>query len=149
MKTSTKKLRRIYIDTNVLVGCFRGVKADVEAMKFMFQLNDNELYTSSLAIAQTISTLQGRKKDLQHRKQIIDYINHLMHHIKIIGFSEADIKVALTMSHVDIEDNIQFVLGAKQHCYIYITNNIKDFKYNNVYVESPKYIRNIKSIMNM
>lgn len=63
MNSMNKKFRRIYIDTNVLIGYFRNVKADVAAMEYMFKLRDYELYTSTLAISQTISTLQGKRKD--------------------------------------------------------------------------------------
>ena len=140
------KLRRIYIDTNVLVGCFRGIKADVEAINYLFKLRDNELYTSVLAISQTISTLQGKKKNLEYRQKIVDYVNLLMHRMKIIGMVDTDIKTAFDIENVDIEDNIQLALGAKEHCYIYVTNNVKDFKYNNIYAVKPKQIRTIQAI---
>lgn len=136
------RFRRIYIDTNVLIGNFRGTKSDVQAMAFLFKLRDFELYTSTLAISQTISTLQGKRKDKVYRRQIVDYIKLLKHKIKIIGFSEKDIDAALELDNVDVEDNIHFVLGSKLGCYTYVTNNIKDFQYNTINVVAPKYIRN-------
>lgn len=146
MNSVDKKFRRIYIDTNVLIGYFRNVKADVLAMEYMFKLRDYELYTSTLAISQTISTLQGKRKDKAHRQQIIEFIKRLTHKVKLIGFASGDIDEALAMDNVDLEDNIQFVLGQKMSCYTYVTNNIKDFRYNTVAVVEPAYIRSITSI---
>lgn len=146
MRTDTKLKRRLYIDTNVLIGCFRNQKADVQAMDYMFKLKDFELYTSTLAVSQTISTLQGRRKDPIFRKQIIDFVNGLMHKIHVVGLSATDISAALELPNIDIEDNIQFIVGEKQRCYIYVTNNQKDFKYNNVSIVSPRYIRSIKAL---
>ncbi len=146
MNSVNKKFRRIYIDTNVLIGYFRNVKADVLAMEYMFKLHDYELYTSTLAISQTISTLQGKRKDKAYRQQIIEFIKRLTHKVKLIGFASGDIDEALAMDNVDLEDNIQFVLGQKMSCYTYVTNNIKDFRYNTVAVEEPAYIRSITSI---
>ena len=141
-----KKFRRIYIDTNVLIGYFRNVKADVAAMEYMFKLRDYELYTSTLAISQTISTLQGKRKDKAYWQEIIDFIKRLTHKVKLIGFASGDIDEALAMDNVDLEDNIQFVLGQKMSCYTYVTNNIKDFRYNTVVVVEPAYIRSITSV---
>ena len=146
MSSANKKFRRIYIDTNVLVGYFRNVKADVLAMEYMFKLRDYELYTSTLAISQTISTLQGKRKDKAYRQEIIDFIKRLTHKVKLIGFASGDIDEALAMDNIDLEDNIQFVLGQKMSCYTYVTNNIKDFRYNTVAVVEPAYIRSITSI---
>lgn len=147
MKTSKKLQRRIFIDTNVLIGYFRNQTADVNAMEYMFRLKDFELYTSALAISQTISTLQGKRKDSAYRQKITDYITAMMNKINVIGLSAADIHKALSLHNVDIEDNIQFTTGEKQRCYIYVTNNQKDFKYNNVLIVTPRYIRSIKAIM--
>lgn len=146
MNSVNKKFRRIYIDTNVLIGNFRKVKADVLAIDYLFKLRDYELYTSTLAISQTISTLQGKRKDKAYRQEIINYIKRLKHKIKLIGFAAGDLDVALELDNTDLEDNIQFVLGQKMSCYTYVTNNIKDFRYNTVAVIEPAYIRSITGI---
>lgn len=74
---------------------------------------------------------------------IIPRINNLQHKINIVGFPVNDIQKALLMNNLDLEDNIQFVLGEKMGCYTYVTNNIKDFRYNTVEVVEPSHIRNI------
>lgn len=145
MRTDKKLKRRLYIDTNVLIGCFRDQKEDVQAMDYMFKLKDCELYTSALAISQTISTIQGKRRDPLFRKNIIDFVIGLMHKIHVVGLAATDIRAALELPNIDIEDNIQFIVGEKQRCYIYVTNNQKDFKYNNVVIVSPRYIRSIQA----
>lgn len=143
MSSADKSFRRIYIDTNVFIGCFRDIKADVAAIDYLFKLRNYELYTSTLAISQTISTLQGKRKSVEHRQNIKEYIKRIMHKANVIGFASADIDKALSMENTDLEDNIQFVLGKKMSCYTYVTNNIKDFKYNTISVVSPAHIRSI------
>ncbi len=136
--------RRIYIDTNVFVGYYRKLKHDVAAISLLFSLKDYELFTSTLAICQTISIIQGRKCDEARRAIIVNFINHLLAKVKIINISESDIREAMTLPNIDLEDNIQFVSGKKGRCYTYVTNNKKDFKqYFNITVVEPKHIRNI------
>ena len=141
-----KKKRRIYIDTNVFIGYFSEREDDVKVLRYLFSLRNYELYTSTLALSQIISTLQKRHRDLEYRKRIIDFIYKIRQKMQtIIPLNNADIDTALQMDNVDIEDNIHFVLGSKYKCFFYITNNTKDFNYSNVYVLKPKYtIRVIK-----
>lgn len=74
--------RRVFIDTNVLIGNFRGLPDDVKAIKYLFSLKDHELFTSSLALSQTISTLQGKRKSLEYRLSIVDYVLLVMQKVK-------------------------------------------------------------------
>ncbi len=143
MSSVDKRFRRIYIDTNVFVGCFRQRKVDVNALEYLFKLKNYELYTSTLAISQTISILQGKSKDHVFCSNIKTFVERVMHKVKVIGFSASDIEKALSLTTIDMEDNIQFVLGEKMSCYTYVTNNIKDFRYNNIEVVEPAHIRNI------
>ncbi len=87
-----------------------------------------------------------KEKDKAYRQEIIDFIKRLTHKVKLIGFASGDIDEALAMDNIDLEDNIQFVLGQKMSCYTYVTNNIKDFRYNTVAVVEPAYIRSITSV---
>lgn len=137
------KERRIFIDTNVLIGYYRGLKHDVAAMKYLLKLKDYECYTSALAIAQTISTCQGRKKGKISKDTIVRFVKPLMGKIQIIGFSDKDISSALEMQTNDLEDNMQYVIGSKLSCYYYITNNVKDYKFNNISPVLPQNVRTI------
>lgn len=137
------KERRIFIDTNVLVGCYRGQKNDVFAMDYLFRLKDYELYTSVLAIAQTISFCQGRKMSKQPKDEIIRFVRSVTRKVKLIGFADKDVEQAFALPMNDLEDNIQYILGSKLKCYYYVTNNVKDFNFNSVSTILPKNVRTI------
>lgn len=137
------KERRIFIDTNVLIGYFRGQKQDVTAMEHLFRLRDYECYTSVLAIAQTISTCQGSKKAKMDKSKIMSFIKLLSHRVHFIGFTDKDIDSAFDMPGNDVEDNIQYVIGSKLQCYYYVTHNIKDYKFNNISPVLPGNARTI------
>lgn len=143
MQEKSNKERRIFIDTNVLVGFYRGIKHDVAAMKFLFKLKDYECYTSALAVAQTISTCQGNKKKKGAKEDIAAFVKSLIGKVKIIGSTDKDIEAALDLPTNDLEDNIQYIVGSKLSCYYYITNNIKDYKFNNISPILPKKIYKI------
>ena len=50
---------KVYIDTNVLVNYVTGQQDDVSVMNYLFKVRRKEtLFTSSLALAQTITQLQ-------------------------------------------------------------------------------------------
>ena len=143
MSNQFKTQRRVYFDTNVFVSCFRNQQHDVDAIKFLFGLRDTELYTSALSISQTISTLQGKRKSLEYRQQIIDFINRILRKVNVTSVAETDIKSALAMPNIDIEDNIQYNIGCKSYCNVFVTNNVSDFNYVDVRVFNPKKIRQI------
>ncbi len=56
------KAIRIYIDTNVLINYCTGQQSDVQTLRYIFsQRRKENLFTSSLAIVQTIANLQTKK----------------------------------------------------------------------------------------
>jgi len=55
---------RIYVDTNVLTNYFTKQADDVKCLDYLFSRVRKEiLFTSSLAVVQTVSVLQTRKKN--------------------------------------------------------------------------------------
>lgn len=58
-----KTFIRIYIDTNVLINYCTGQPTETAALDFLFKKKRREvLFTSSLAIVQTVANLQTAKK---------------------------------------------------------------------------------------
>lgn len=145
MSNKANRERRIFIDTNVLVGYYRNQKRDVAALKYILKLKDYECYTSALAIAQTISTCQGKRKSKISKDIIIAFIKPLIAKIKVIGYIDKDIEAAFDLPSNDLEDNIQYIIGSKLGCYYYITNNIKDYKFNNISPVLPQNVRTISA----
>ena len=57
------KIIRIYVDTNVLINYCTGQSNDIKALQYVFTKRRKEaLFTSSLAIVQTITKLQTENK---------------------------------------------------------------------------------------
>lgn len=131
----------IFIDTNVLIGCYSNIEADKLAITYLYSLKGKRLYTSSLAIAQLVSVFQKIKSN----EEIKDIINKIRHKINILSFVEKDIESALTYDNTDIEDNIQYVISNKQKCLYFVTNNKKDYRrFNQIDVIDSTQIRVIR-----
>jgi len=65
---NSSKAKRIYVDTNVLINYCTGQSNDVKALQYIFSKRRKEmLFTSSLAVVQTITKLQSGSK--QHNRK--------------------------------------------------------------------------------
>ncbi|MDR1652310.1 MAG: hypothetical protein LBS01_01415 [Prevotellaceae bacterium] len=63
----SSKITRVYVDTNVLINYCTGQNNDVSALRYVFAKRRKEaLFTSSLAVVQTIAKLQAGSK--QHKR---------------------------------------------------------------------------------
>ena len=133
---------RIYIDTNVLINYCTGQPAETVALDFLFKKKRKEvLFTSSLAIVQTIANLQTAKKTRKaySREQAIEHIEKLRQKITVTNLTDSDITEGFSYANKDIEDNIHYVLSKKMKCDAIITNNVSDFDYfKDIAVMKPK-----------
>ncbi|MDR0834417.1 MAG: type II toxin-antitoxin system VapC family toxin [Candidatus Symbiothrix sp.] len=115
----------IYVDTNVLRNYCTGQKADVACLNFLFSKRKrNRLFTSTLAIGQTLSAIQkknGKDKTLQIGQLFNDKMT-------FIDFTEKDVINSYNEKSIDIEDNMHFVVSRKKNCAIIITNDKTGFK---------------------
>lgn len=125
-------LRKLYIDTNVLINYCTGQLVDKTGLEYLFRTRRKEvLYTSSLAIVQLITNLQTKKprrKAFSH-KETKDAVNKIRQKITVINLTDDDITAGLAFNNTDIEDNIHYVLSKKMKCEAIITNNVSDFDY--------------------
>ena len=65
---SNYKIKRIYVDTNVLINYCTGQSNDVKALQYIFLKRRKEaLFTSSLAVVQTITKLQSESKQYKRK----------------------------------------------------------------------------------
>ena len=130
---SRSKIRRIYVDTNVLINYCTGQSKDIQSLKYVFSKRRKEvLFTSSLAVAQTVSRLQSgnksRKRKAYSRVTTIDKLNELLQKFTVLDLSLSDIQTGFNLKNNDIEDSIHYVLSQKAKCDAILTNNKKDFK---------------------
>ena len=124
------KTIKIYVDTNVIINYCTGVKYDVDALNYIFKKRRKEvLFTSSLAIIQTISNLQTKKKTRKafSKKQTFDSLNKIINKFTIIDLRMDDVFEGFKCDNEDIEDGTHYVLSQKKKCDAILTNNVSDF----------------------
>jgi predicted nucleic acid-binding protein len=130
----SSKVTRIYVDTNVLINYCTGQNKDVQALRYIFSKRRKEvLFTSSLAVVQTITKLQAGSKmhsrKAYSRGKTIDILNELLPKFTVLNLELPDIKASFDHLNRDIEDSVHFVLSQKMKCDAILTNNIKDFTF--------------------
>ena len=131
---SSCKVIRIYVDTNVLINYCTRQTNDVKALRYVFSKRRKEvLFTSSLAIVQTISKLQSAgksdKRKAYSRETTIKKLDEILPKFTVLDLSFSDIKASFNHLNSDIEDNVHYVLSQKIKCNAILTNNIKDFTF--------------------
>lgn len=145
---SRQGLIRIYVDTNVLINYCTGQKSDVESLNYVFSKRRKEvLFTSTLALAQTIANLQTKKKTRKPftKQSVIDILNYFYKKLTIINFSPDDIITAMSENGTDVEDCIHATLAKKVKCNAILTNNISDFANFDDVIVMPSYLSYLKA----
>lgn len=137
-----KKAHRIYVDTNVIINYCTGVKNDVDTLNYIFKKKRKEvLFTSSLAIIQTITNLQTKKKTRKafSKRKTIDTLNRILDKFTILDLRMSYIVESFTCKSEDIEDNTHYILSQKKKCDAILTNNVSDFApFDTIVKISPK-----------
>ena len=132
---------RIYVDTNVLINYCTGQAKDTDTLNYIFKHRRKEvLFTSSLAIVQTIANLQTKKKTRNafSAEETIDALDKIFSKFTILNLTADDIKSGYKLPSKDIEDNIHYILCRKGKCNAILTNNVKDFSaFNEVEILKP------------
>ncbi|GHT48435.1 hypothetical protein FACS189440_12030 [Bacteroidia bacterium] len=128
----------IFVDTNVLIGAWSNNIMDKNCLKYIFSLTGKHLFISSLSVAQLVSVFQKKKSNEEIRK----IVRYLLSKFTVLSFTDKDIKMSIELKGTDIEDNIQYVIGKKQSCFCFVTNNKKDYtNFLDIDVYLPKQIR--------
>lgn len=141
MSRDIHKLRaNIFVDANVLIGAFRGQKADFGALDYLEKLPQVKLFTSSLVVAQMIATCQI-KNDAERRQKLKSAVQAILRRFTIISCTGKDIDESLNIEQPDMEDNLQYVMGNRMKCTHYITNNKRDFLFANVTIIPAEKVR--------
>jgi len=130
----SSRTKRIYVDTNVLINYCTGQSKDVQALRYVFSKRRKEvLFTSSLAVVQTITKLQAgskmHKRKAYTRERTITLLNEILPKFTVLNLELPDIKAGFDHLNRDIEDSVHFVLSQKMKCDAILTNNIKDFAF--------------------
>ena len=130
----SNRITRIYVDTNVLINYCTGQSDDVQALKYIFAKRRKEmLFTSSLAIVQTITKLQSGSKQYNRkgysREETIKKLYELLPKFTVLNMELSDIQESFKYLNSDIEDNVHYVLSQKMKCDAILSNNKRDFMF--------------------
>jgi predicted nucleic acid-binding protein len=131
-------MRRVFVDTNVLIDLLSRRHPHYESASQLFSLADKkqiELAVSALTIANTSYILQkqlgaNETKKILRKLQLI--INILPLTDKIIGLASNDEKFN------DFEDGLQFFTAVEYKQDVIVTRNLKDFKKSTIPVLSAE-----------
>ena len=74
------------------------------------------------------------KKQIKDIREFLGLINESCF---VKGGDNLDIKDALNLENVDLEDNLQYVMAKKENCKVIITND-KKFKFNEIEILNSK-----------
>ncbi len=130
-------MRKIFIDTNIIIDLLANRKPFNKFALEIFQKAENKtftLFTSSHSIATTHYLL---KKYIDEKK-LRETILHLLEFITVIPFDIDILNKGLRSKHKDFEDAIQIICASsieKMDCIV--TRNTKDFKESNIKVYAP------------
>lgn len=125
-----EKVCKIYVDSNVIINYCTGVREDVEVLSYIFRKRRREsLFTSSLAIVQTISNLQTKKKSRKafSKQETITKLNSIINKFMVLDLTLNDIINGFSSDNEDIEDGVHFCLSQKRKCDAILTNNVSDY----------------------
>ena len=130
-------MKRIFIDTNVLVDLVLERKGFYQDVRRLFNLCKERRitpYISSISVA-IINYLLLKKYNEEKVKELLEIIYKLT---EILPFHKRIISLAHYSNFKDLEDGFQYFTAKENNIKVIITRNEKDFEVNDVSVVSPK-----------
>lgn len=130
-------MKRIFIDTNILVDLVLERKGFYQDAKRLFNLCKERRitpYISSISVA-IINYLLLKKYNEEKVKELLEIIYKLT---EILPFHKRIISLAHYSNFKDLEDGFQYFTAKENNIKVIITRNEKDFEVNDVSVVSPK-----------
>jgi predicted nucleic acid-binding protein len=128
--TEKKQMRKLFIDTNIVIDLLSRRAPYYEASAMLFSLADKkqiELTISSLSIANTSYVLL-RQMDAGKAKSILRKLRLI---VTILSLDDKIVGLALNDEHFsDFEDALQYFTALENRQDLIITRNLKDFKHS-------------------
>lgn len=127
----------IFIDTNLIIDFLTKEKPYSEDIKDIFQYSVEgkyELFISSVTVTNTyyiISKLVNASFAKKKLEQLMELVN-------VLNVGESTIVKALDSKFKDLEDGVQSFSAEEGNLKIILTRNVKDFKWSNLTVLTPK-----------
>lgn len=135
--------KKIFIDSDIILDLLCKREPFYAFAAEIFTLGDKgkiELVTTSLVIANVFYILRKilgieKAKELLRKLRII---------IGVISVNEKAVDLALNSRFSDFEDGLQYFTARENDIKIIITRNIKDYKENDLVIQTPEqYLKSI------
>ena len=122
---------KILIDTNI----FLDVLLKRNDYKNCLEILNNLDKFESIILDITILNIDYiAKKQVKDIREFLALINESCF---VKGGDNLDIKDALNLENIDLEDNLQYIIAKKENCKVIITND-KKFKFNDIEIVNSK-----------
>jgi len=122
---------KILIDTNI----FLDVLLKRNDYKNCLEILNNLDKFESIILDITILNIDYiAKKQIKDIREFLALINESCF---VKGGDNLDIKDALNLENIDLEDNLQYIIAKKENCKVIITND-KKFKFNDIEIVNSK-----------
>lgn len=140
--TRKPQVLRLYVDTNVLVNYCTEKDNDKRALQRVFELRSKSvLFTSSLAVVQTITQLQSNRPNRKaySTEKTLALLQPLLQNFTVLELTESDLNRSFLLTNKDLEDSVHYILCKKAKCEAILTNNVKDFSnFTDIYKILPQ-----------
>jgi len=137
---------KIFLDTNLIIDFLTKREPYSEEIKDIFQYSVEgkyELFISSVTVTNTYYIISKLENVSFAKKKIAQ----LMELVNVLNVGESTIVKALDSKFKDLEDGVQSFSAEEGNLKLILTRNVKDFKWSNLTVLTPKefLISEIKS----
>ena len=129
-------IKKVFVDTDIILDVALARKEFVENSKLILALAENnyfQCYTSSVIIKNVYYILRKSGGDSSSRI----FLKSLLKYISILSVDQNDIENAIESNFTDFEDAVQHSVAVRNHCDLFVTRNIFDFKLATLQVYLP------------
>lgn len=130
-------MNKIFIDSDIILDVVLNREPHVEFSQLILALAENNRvkgYTSSLIIANCFYIIESKFS----KSKAKSIIQTLIAFIKVLPVSEKEIVGSLNSKFNDFEDGVQYFVSSNNRIKTIITRNIRDYKFADCVVYSPK-----------
>lgn len=128
---------KIFLDTNIIIDFLTKREPYSEEIKDIFQYSVEgkyELFISSVSVTNTYYIISKLENASLAKKKIAQ----LLELVYVLNVGQSTIMKAIDSKFKDLEDGVQSFCAEEGKLKIILTRNVKDFKWSNLTVLTPK-----------
>ena len=124
---------KIFIDTNIFLDLILKRENYKEAL-ILFNAIEQELFKGVILDITLLNIDYIAKKQIKDIREFLSLVNKTF---VIVGATNFEIKEALKLENIDLEDNLQYIMAKKSDCKMIISND-KNFLQKELQIISSK-----------